>query len=77
MTATYTCIACGASIPPASAVIVGVDIGGYPDRLPTNVTACRGCEDAGRAIIRKALAKSAAAQNTMPVEGTLQAILGG
>jgi hypothetical protein len=54
MTPPTTCIACGASIPPASAVIVGVDIGGYPDRLPTNVVACKGCEDAGRALIRRA-----------------------
>jgi hypothetical protein len=56
MTPPTTCIACGASIPPASAVIVGVDVGGYPDRLPANVSACKGCEDTGRAIIRRALA---------------------
>jgi hypothetical protein len=73
----YICIACNASIQPASAVIVGVDIGGYPDRLPVNVVACRGCEDTGRTIIRRALAGNAGTKHTMPVEGTLQAILGG
>jgi hypothetical protein len=30
----YTCLACGASIPPATAVIVGVDVAGYPGAHP-------------------------------------------
>jgi len=51
----YTCIACGEPIIPATAIIVGVDVGGYSDKLPTNIVAHRGCEDAGRTIIRKML----------------------
>jgi hypothetical protein len=51
---TATCIACGATIPPATAVVVGVDVAGYPDRLPVNVVACRGCEDTARGIIKRA-----------------------
>ena len=54
MTASYTCIACNAPIPPATAVIVGVDVSGYPERIPTNVSACKGCEDKARAIVRRA-----------------------
>lgn len=55
MTATYTCIACAEPVPPTNAVIVGVDVAGYPDRLPTNIVAHTGCEDRARAIVAKAL----------------------
>ena len=76
MTAQYTCIACGEPIIPATAIIVGVDVGGYPDTLPVNIVAHRGCEDAGRTIIRRALAGNVAAQDTVPVGSALQTILG-
>jgi hypothetical protein len=56
MTATYTCIACDKPLPAADAVIVGVDVAGYPERIPTNVLAHHGCEDKARALIRRALA---------------------
>ena len=54
MTATYTCLACSEPVTPAAAVIVGVDIAGYPAVLPANVVACRGCEDRARNMIARA-----------------------
>lgn len=56
MTATYTCIACAEPIPTGTAIIVGVDIAGYPERLPSNVVACRACEDRARNIVARELA---------------------
>lgn len=47
----YTCIACAAPVTTAAAVIVGVDVAGYPAVLPVNVVACRGCEDRARRVI--------------------------
>ena len=57
MTATYTCIACAEPIPTGTAIIVGVDIAGYPERLPVNIVACRACEDRARAIMARELAR--------------------
>ena len=56
-TATYTCIACREDIPPGTAIIVGISIDGYPDRLPTNVVACRSCEDRARAMVARELGR--------------------
>lgn len=51
----YTCLACREPIPTGTAIIVGISVDGYPDNLPTNVVACRGCEDRARDIVAKAL----------------------
>ena len=51
---TYTCLACSEPVTPAAAVIVGVDIAGYPAVLPANVVAHPGCVDQARATIRRA-----------------------
>ena len=56
MSANYTCIACREDIPTGTAIIVGITIDGYPDNLPTNVVACRGCEDRARAMVARELA---------------------
>jgi hypothetical protein len=50
---TYICLACSESVPPAQAVIVAVDVAGYPDALPVNVVAHRGCEHAARVLVRR------------------------
>ena len=51
----YTCIAdCGAALTAAEAVIVGVNIAGYPAAVPTNVVAHRGCVDQARRVIAQA-----------------------
>ena len=51
----YTCLACAEPIQPGQAIIVGVDVAGYPDKLPVNVVAHRGCEDRARAVVAKML----------------------
>ncbi len=56
-TAQYTCIACAEPIQHGQAIIVGVDVGGYPDTLPVNIVAHRGCEDRGRAVVAKEIAE--------------------
>ena len=53
---TYTCLACAVPVAPANAVIVGLDLAGYPERVPVNVVAHHGCEDRARSIVAKALA---------------------
>jgi hypothetical protein len=55
MTAAYTCLACTEPVAPAEAVIVAVDVAGYPDALPANVVAHRGCEHAARGMVRREL----------------------
>jgi hypothetical protein len=52
---TYTCIACSESVPPSNAVIVGVDVAGYPASVPTNVVAHKGCEHVARGMVRREL----------------------
>ena len=52
---TYTCLACAEPVTPANAVIVGLDLAGFPERVPTNVVAHHGCEDRARSIVAKAL----------------------
>jgi hypothetical protein len=56
---TYTCIACHEPIQPGNAIIVGVDVEGYPQTLPTNVVAHRGCEDHARSIVARELEQNA------------------
>ena len=51
----YTCLACPAPVTPANAVIVGLDLAGFPEHCPSNVVAHQGCEDRGRAMSAKAL----------------------
>jgi hypothetical protein len=51
----YTCLACTLPVPPADAVIVAVDVGGYPAALPVNVVAHQGCEHAARGMVRREL----------------------
>ena len=52
---TYTCLACAEPVAPAHAVIVGLDLAGFPERVPVNVVAHHGCEDRARSIVAKAL----------------------
>jgi hypothetical protein len=51
----YICLACAQFVPPADAVIVAVDVAGYPASVPVNVVAHRGCEHAARVLVRREL----------------------
>jgi hypothetical protein len=51
----YTCLVCAESVLPADAVIVAVDVAGYPDVMPTNVVAHPGCAHAARSMVRREL----------------------
>lgn len=53
------CLFCNEPILANEAVIVGVDVAGYPERLPVNILAHRGCENQARDIIAHELERKA------------------